>query len=244
MPVSIHIRGPQARTGADGPVDDSVRAAIADLHRTDEIFSTYQAGSQISRLRRSELTLSEADPWVREVAELCDEARRRTAGWFDANLPGPDGVRGFDPTGLVKGWAIERVTRQLCADLAGHDVLVNAGGDIAVRCGRTDTADWVLGIENPAERGQVLATVPMRTGGMATSGTAARGAHILDPATGLPATGLLSVTVIGPDLLWADVHATATFAMGPAGVEHLAALPDHLGFVVFLDGTTTTVTGR
>jgi thiamine biosynthesis lipoprotein len=243
MPVSFHVRGPAARAD-DGPAAAAVTVAVADLHRTDEILSTYKPDSEITRLRRGELALTDCDPWVREVAALCVQARERTDGWFDADLPGADGVRAFDPTGLVKGWAIERVTRALSEALPDHDVLVNAGGDIAVRCRRTDTPDWVLGIEDPADRSRMLATVPMRTGGMATSGTAARGAHILDPATGRPVTALASVTVIGPDLMWADVQATAAFAMGPSCVEHLATLRDHLAFVVHLDGTTQTVTGR
>jgi FAD:protein FMN transferase len=249
MPVSLHVRGPLARGDEDGegdtgPVAAAVEDVIRDLHRTDEIFSTYRPDSQLSRLRRGELALAQADAWVREVAELCDEARTRTQGWFDAFLPGPDGVRAFDPTGLVKGWAIERVTRRLSAALAGHDVLVNAGGDIAVRCRRTDTPDWALGIEDPADRSRLLVRAPIRTGAMATSGNAARGAHILDPVSGRPAAALASVTMIGPDLMWADVHATAAFAQGPDCVERLAGLRDHLAFVVFLDGTATTVAHR
>lgn len=252
MPVSFHVRGPLARDGADrtsasGAGTDAASAAvqgvIADLHRIEEIFSTFRASSQVSRIRTGRLALEAADLWVQEVATLCDRAREVTGGWFDADLPDPDGVRRFNPTGLVKGWAIERVTRTLAAALPGHDVLVNAGGDIAVRCSRTDTPDWVLGIEDPAQRSRMLATVPLRNGGTATSGTAARGAHILDPATGRPVTTLRSVTVIGPDLMWADVHATAAFAMGEACFDHLATLTDHLSLVVLGDGTTRTIAG-
>ncbi|HEY6793815.1 MAG TPA: FAD:protein FMN transferase [Kineosporiaceae bacterium] len=246
MPVSFHVRGPLARDqsdGAGGAVGAAVRRGIADLHRTDEIFSTYRADSQISRLRRGELTADHCDPWVREVIALCGEARERTGGWFDADLPDSAGVRRFDPTGLVKGWAIERVTRELADALADHDVLVNAGGDLAVRCRRTDTPDWRLGIEDPFDRTQLLATVPLRSGGMATSGTAARGAHILDPHTGRRLDRAGSITVIGPDLLWVDVHATAAFAMGAECVDYLAALEGHLSFVVHPDGTTATITG-
>jgi thiamine biosynthesis lipoprotein len=242
MPVSFHVRGPLARAG-DGEADAAVRRAIIDLHRTDAIFSTWKADSEISRLRRGELDPADCDPWVAEVIDLCAQARDRTGAAFDADLPDADGVRRFDPTGLVKGWAIERVTRGLAADLPDHDVLVNAGGDVAVRCRRTDTPDWVLGIEDPADHARVLATVPLRTGGVATSGTAARGAHILDPATGRPVTGLRSVTVVGPDLMWADVHATAAFVLGDACVEHLTRLTDHLSLVVFGDGSTRTVVG-
>jgi thiamine biosynthesis lipoprotein len=239
MPVSLHVRGPLARL--EGEVDAAVRLAIADLHRTEEIFSTYRSGSQISRLRRGELTAADCDPWVREVIDLCDRARQRTGGAFDAYLPDDDGVRRFDPTGLVKGWAVERVVRMLAKALPEHDVLVNAGGDVAVRCRRTDTPDWRLGIEDPADRSRLLATVGLRTGATATSGTAARGAHLLDPATGRPVTALRSVTVVGPDLTWADVHATAAFVLGEAGLDHLASLTDHLSFVVLGDGSTRTV---
>jgi thiamine biosynthesis lipoprotein len=162
MPVSFHVRGPRARLDGSEAAS-AVRRGIADLHRTEEIFSLYRAGSQINQLRRGELTAAEGDRWVREVIDLCDQAREQTRGAFDANLPDADGVRRFNPTGLVKGWAVERVTHALWTELPDHDVLVNAGGDIAVRCHRTDTPDWVLGIEDPADRGRVLATVPLRT---------------------------------------------------------------------------------
>jgi thiamine biosynthesis lipoprotein len=216
---------------------------FAELRAVDALFSTWKPASQVSRLRRGELALAGCDPLVQEVAELCAVARERTDGWFDADrLPGQDGGLGFDPTGLVKGWAIERAARHLTA-LPDHDVLIDAGGDVLVGCRRIDTPDWVVAIEDPADRGRTAATVPLRTGAVATSGTAARGAHIVDPATGQPAHGLLSVTVIGPSLLWADVYATAAFARGPDCTTWLASLPGHLGFVVGLDGRTTTVRG-
>jgi FAD:protein FMN transferase len=242
MPVSFHVRGPLARAEGGEP-DAAVGRAIADLHRTDALLSTWKADSEISRLRRGELAAGDCDPWIREVIDLCSQAKERTGGAFDADLPDADGVRRFNPTGLVKGWAVERVARTLSADLPDHDILVNAGGDIAVRCRRADTPDWVLGIEDPADCARMLATLPMRTGGMATSGTAARGAHILDPASGRPVTELRSVTVVGPDLMWADVHATAAFVLGAGCVDHLAGLVDHVSFVVFGDGSTQTVTG-
>ena len=243
MPISVHVRGPLAREEA-GVAEDAVGRAMAGLRRVDAVFSTYRADSEISRIRAGTLAVAAADPWVQEVVALCDQARDRTGGWFDAHLPGPDGVRRFDPTGLVKGWAIERAARALAADLPGHDVLVNAGGDVALRCDRTDTPDWRLGIEDPADRTRLLATVPLRTGGMATSGTAARGAHIVVPRTGERVDRAGSVTVVGPDLTWADVHATAAFAQGDGAERYLATLAGHLSFVVRPDGTTATIEGR
>jgi thiamine biosynthesis lipoprotein len=241
MPISIHLRSPDIRLPALTPVAEAaVSSAFAGLRRVDAVFSTWSADSQVSRLRRGELTLADCDPEVGEVAGLCREARDRTQGWFDAELPDADGVRRFEPTGLVKGWAVERACTALAAALPDVDVLVNAGGDVAVATGRTDTPPWSIGIENPLDRTTVLAGVPISSGGVATSGTAARGAHILVPATGLPATELASVSVIGPSLMWADVYATAAFARGTDAVAWLRTLTHHTWLVVARDGTVTT----
>jgi thiamine biosynthesis lipoprotein len=87
----------------------------------------------------------------------------------------------------------------------------------------------------------VLDVAEVRSGAVATSGTAARGAHIRDPFTGTPATTLLAVTVTGPSLLWADVYATAAFARGPGAAGWLAGLADHSALVVDGTGQVTRV---
>ncbi len=242
MPISIHVRGPgldaRPADGAPDPrLEPAVARAFAGLREVDALFSTWIPGSQVSRLWRGELALADCDARVREIAALCDQARDRTDGWFDARLPGPDGVRRWDPTGLVKGWAVEQCCDRLAAALAGNiDVLVNAGGDLAARCPRADTGPFSVAIENPTERTRMVAVVPLRNGGVATSGTAARGAHILSPRTGRASIELASVSVIGPSLLWADVYATAAFAQGAAAVDWLRTLAGHPGVVVGLDG--------
>ena len=83
--------------------------------------------------------------------------------------------------------------------------------------------------------------VELRTGAVATSGTAARGQHITDPGTGAPATELLSATVVGPSLTWADVYATAAFVLGQRGLGWLATRQGHAGILIGHDGTVTTV---
>lgn len=118
---------------------------------------------------------------------------------------------------------------------------INAGGDIAVACTRTDTPDWVIAIEDPRDRSRMLRSLHLRTGAVATSGTAARGAHIVDPATGRPVESLLSATVIGPELTWADVYATAAFVKGPSAVGWLATLDQHAALLVEPDGRLVTV---
>ncbi len=77
-----------------------------------------------------------------------------------------------------------------------------------------DAAPWRIGIESPVDREKVAAVVPLTAGAVATSGTAARGAHLYDPASGSMIGRVGSTTVVGPMLLWADIWATALFVGG------------------------------
>jgi len=229
LPISIHVRGPRATSSA---VADLAEQAFAELAADDATFSTYRPDSTVSMIRRGELRLDLAGPRVQEVAALCREAARRTNDGFSAWLPGPDGEPAFDATGLVKGWAVEQAFTHLRDRLPDHDLLINAGGDIATYCGRSDTPAWRVAIEDPRDRSRTLQVIALSTGAVATSGTAARGAHIVDPTTGAAAIGPLSATVIGPSLLWADVYATAVFVHGPAAAGWLRHLPDYRAIVV------------
>lgn len=219
LPVSLHVRGPGAHGDA---VAETLAATYARLRADDATFSPYRPDSVVSRVRDGRARLEGCGPRVRLVASLCEEARERTDGAFDAVRPDPlTGRRWWDPTGLVKGWAVQDAVRRLREDLeslgrrhGGYDVLAVAGGDVVVACERTDTPDWVVGVEDPADRSRLVATVRLRTGAVATSGTAARGAHVHDPRTGAAVTHLASATVVGPSLLWADVDATALLVDG------------------------------
>jgi thiamine biosynthesis lipoprotein len=140
----------------------------------------------------------------------------------------------LDPSGLVKGWAVERAARVLDA-LPEVDWLVNAGGDVLARASHGPA--WRVAIEDPRDRQKVLCVLPVEAGAVATSGTAARGQHILDPRTGQPAADhLLSASVLGPTLTWSDVLATAAFVEGPAVLSRIAALPDYEAVLVLPDG--------
>lgn len=207
MPVSVHLRGPRLGPG----VAVAVAAVYTELRRLEAVLSIYRPDSDVSRLADGALALDECAPEVAEVLELCALATAHTAGAFTALRPLPGGGHRLDPTGLVKGWAVERAAAPL-RDL-GVDWYVNAGGDIAAHVS-DDRPAWRVGVEDPHDRGQVLAIVAVRDGGVATSGSAARGSHIWDPRTGAPVDRLASVTVAGPTLLWADVLATAVFVEG------------------------------
>lgn len=240
MPVSVHARGPGARGEA---ADAAVRLLLDDLHAADARFSTYRAGSEVSRLARGETTLDACSDDLREVHRLCRTARERTGGWFDAWAAAPGRPGGFDPTGLVKTWAVARAARRLADPaLAAVSFAVVAGGDVLVRPADRGTGTgagtpWRVGVEDPRDRTRVLATVGLTSGGVATSGSAARGAHVIDPFTGAPATGVLSATVVAPSLLWADVWATTAVARGASAPAWTRTLAGTSGLLVLADGT-------
>lgn len=207
MPVSIHLRG-DARGGLDGPgAATAVEQAFAVLRRVDSVFSTWREDSELVRLRRGDLSPAQAHPWLAEVEQLCAEAQRRTTGLFSASWT----AAGYDPTGLVKGWAVERAAMHL-RHVPGISWCVNAGGDLLAGAGHAASpTTWRIGIEDPRKPGGIAATVPLLSGGLATSGAAARGAHVVDPRSGAAIARAGSATVWGPSLLWADVWATALF---------------------------------
>lgn len=210
MPISIHLRGKDV----DSPmVAHVVEDAFELLREADRLFSTYQADSEVSRIRRGELDAEHADPLVQQVVALCRQAGELTKGAFTDQLPDDQGVLRFDPTGLVKGWAADRAANRL-AELSGLSFCLNAGGDVVVGGKDGSGATWRVGIEDPRDRSRVAQVVELHQGGVATSGTAARGAHLYDPHAQTFVGRAGSVTVIGPSLMWADVWATALF-VGP-----------------------------
>lgn len=206
MPVSVHLRG---RSGPD--VDTAVAQAFSHLRRVDAVFSTWRPGSDLMRVRRGELPEDAGHPWLAEVRALCEEAEARTGGLFSA-APGSGSGAVYDPTGLVKGWAVEGAAR-LLALADGISYCVNAGGDIVAGSSNNaqETRPWRVGIEDPRQRTRIAARLELVAGAVATSGNAARGAHIQDPRTGERVVRDGSATVTGPSLLWADVWATAVF---------------------------------
>jgi thiamine biosynthesis lipoprotein len=216
--------------------DPPLREAVRWLHWADRTFSTYAPDSDVSRLGRGEVALADCAPEVTEVLAACAALHAQAGGYFSA-YPGGS----LDPSGYVKGWAVERAARILsAAGSASH--LVNGGGDVQCAGGRsevpvTGTAPWRIGVTSPLRPGTLAFAVAGHDFAVATSGTAERGAHIMDPVHGRPATGLASVTVVGASLTCADAYATAVFAMGPRlgrewaesamdGYEALAILPD------------------
>lgn len=216
---SIHIDAPGDWTAALADV-------IGLLHQVDAIFSTYRPDSDISRLDRRELRLRDCHPWVAEVLGLCAEVQGRSDGYFSALAGGR-----LDPSGLVKGWAIDRASELLSA-AGSTSHAVNGGGDVQVVGGRADGSPWRIGVTHPLVRGALAIVAGGYDLAMATSGTAERGCHIVDPRTGRFPAGLASVTVTGPRITLVDAYATAAYAMGTGARGWLAGLAGYEAYAV------------
>ena len=232
LPISVLGRGEGAESGR---ADGAVRGVFAELTEVDRVFSPYKVDSAVSLLARDELSWDRVAPVVRAVGERCVAARELTGGLFDAETPGGT----WDPSGLVKGWAVERAGERL-REVADVDWCLNAGGDVLVVCPSGEP--FTVGIQDPRDPGRVIASVPRIGGAVATSGTAARGAHLYDPRTCRPVeTRWLSVSVTGPSLEHADVLATAAFVAGDEWPAML--LPGYEGLGVLADGNLFMTAG-
>ena len=236
MPISLAMRG---RHAADRYGESAWARALSVLHQADRVFSTYRADSPVSRLARGEIGLADCPSEVAEVLALSELARVESDGAFDVHLVDPDGRAVLDPSGVVKGWAVQRAS-QVFEALADTDYCLSAGGDMVCRVAHRDRPAWRIGIEDPNRPSRIVAVVPLRTGAVATSALTHRGAHIVDARTGEVPTGVASVTVVADDLTWADIDATAAFAHGEDALRWLGTRPDRRGLVVWADGTVQT----
>jgi thiamine biosynthesis lipoprotein len=232
MPIVVDLRD-------DGAGDEQLDLVFDWFREVDAVFSTYKDDSEISRLNRDELALRECSEDVRRVIARCRELVEETDGYFDAEAVVPGTI---DPSGLVKGWSVDRAADLL--DGAGaRNYAVNAGGDIRLRGGASPEPLWRVGIQHPQVRDRVAAVVEATDLAVATSGTYARGEHVVDPHTGRPPQGLLSVTITGPDLATADAYATAAFAMGADGPEWTRRLDGYEAMSITADGRVLSTPG-
>jgi thiamine biosynthesis lipoprotein len=234
--VSIHLH---LRPSCSSPsaVQPALEHACAELHHADAVFSTWNRASPLSQVRDGTLALEAAPQEIHEVLGICETLRALTGGWFDPwAMPG-----GFDPTGIVKGWAAERALAALrVRDVAAASV--NAGGDVAVFGRPVGDASWRIGIRHPWKP-DALACVVLVDHAVATSGTYERGAHLVDPMTGQRFARGASATVLGPSLSLADGLATALAVGGDDVLCLLGEVPRYEGYLIRPDGTESWTEG-
>jgi thiamine biosynthesis lipoprotein len=235
--ITVDLRDPVAPTVLD--------EVFRWFHRVDELFSTWRDDSEITRLGRGTLRLGDVSPEVREVLDLCEQMRAHTWGAFDVNVGGDprvtprEGLGPIDPSGLVKGWALDRAGAML-RDASAANFAINAGGDVLV-AGQPDPGEpWRIGIQHPSQRDKVACVVLLTDAGVATSGRYERGDHVIDPRTGQPAVALTAVSVVAHDLAIADGCATGILALGEESRSWLGEHPDHAVLTIAGDGVVTS----
>ena len=112
--------------------------------------------------------------------------------------------------------------------------IINASGDMNTWGKQPNGNEWKVAITNPMDKNKVFALLPITNGAVVTSGNyekyvnfnGKRYTHIIDPRTGYPSTGIVSVTVFAPKAELADALATSVFVMGKeAGLDRINQLP-------------------
>jgi thiamine biosynthesis lipoprotein len=156
----------------------------------------------------------------------------------------------IDLGGIAKGYAVDRAF-ELLKSRGYRNAIVNAGGDVRVG-GRKPQGPWVIGIQDPRDRSQVMATFDAGEIAVATSGDyeryfvvdGRRYHHLLNPFTGFPARHFRSVTILTRDALSADGLSTAVFVMGPKrGLRLIEAMEGVEGLIISADGKTIASEG-
>jgi thiamine biosynthesis lipoprotein len=222
---SLDLRTPEVE-------DEALDAAARWLHWVDATFSTYRPDSWISRLGRGDLAETDCPPVVGQVLSRGKQLSLETSGYFSLYAAGS-----LDPSGLVKGWAIERASDILVtAGSISH--CLNGGGDVQCVGDAGTGKPWRVGIADPHHPGQVVAVLAGPDLAVATSGETERGHHIHNPHGAVEATGLASITLIGRHLRDVDAYATAAFAMGDAARSWVEGLEGVEAFTVMSDGGT------
>lgn len=226
---------------ADGAApQEAINKVFSYFTYVDETFSTYKKTSEISKINDGVLRLEDASVEMREVFALSEETKQVTRGYFD--IKKPDGT--YDPSGLVKGWAIYNAAKMLLAD-GYRDFYIDAGGDIQA-CGKNAQGEaWSVGIRSPFKpEKEIVKVLSVENMGVATSGTYARGDHLYNPHTKtVVVSPLVSLTIVGPNVYEADRFATAAFAMGEAGINFVEALEGFEGYSIRGDGVATMTSG-
>ncbi len=229
MPITVEI------------TDEAKEADLGNIFdyfsRIDERYSPYRHDSELSRVNAG-LPRSKWSDEFREIMRLCEQTKQETQGYFNIEHNGK-----LDPSGLVKGWAIQRAGEQLLS--AGFaNFYIEAGGDILVHGTYKKDLAWSIGIRNPFNISEVIKVVQLHNQGVATSGTYIRGEHLYNPHTSFQEVhSIKSLTVIGPNIYEADRFATAAFVMGEAGIRFIEALPGFEGYQIDQDKVATYTSG-
>jgi thiamine biosynthesis lipoprotein len=231
MGMPVILMTPDARVTVS-----SLDKIFGFLEYADQKYSPFIATSDVALINQKQLATENYDDELQEILALAAKTKHETNGYFDVWHN-----ENFDPSGIVKGWAIQKAS-QMMQEFT-DDFYVEAGGDIQVG-GNNDMAQpWRIGIRNPFERNETISVVELQNHAVATSGTAIRGQHIYNPFSPQPIKGIVSLSVIAPAIVDADRIATAAFAMREKGIQFIESLKGYEGYMVDSNKRATKTTG-
>ena len=210
---------------------------LGEITRLSRVLSTRNPDSDIRAFEAGGRTGSQP---LREVLAAYELWEGQTDGALSIRPGGPGSALNVDALG--KAYIIDRVLQQ-ARGLRGVDsILVNIGGDIATSGADRDIA--VADPRAPYDNAEPLARVNLRDAAIATSGSYARGDHLLDPRSGRPSSGLLSATVTAHDAVTANALATAACVLGAdAGLRVVERTPGAQALLVTSSGIVHRSTG-
>lgn len=230
MPITVEIVDASASR-------EALATVFSFFQYVDDTFSTYKKTSEISRINSGEIPANLYSGDIKEIFALAEKTQRETGGYYDMKKDDK-----LDPTGVVKGWAIQKASTIL-KEWGYQNFYIDAGGDIQVAGKNQSGLRWIIGIRNPFNREEVVKRVSLSNEGIATSGTYIRGNHIYDPHTLQNEFSIVSLTVIGPDVFEADRFATAAFAMGDKGIGFIERKKGLEGYMIDKNGIATYTSG-
>ncbi len=240
MPITVEVLDTSVSEKSTDREDiaAAIDAIFTYFDYVDKKFSTYKENSEISLINRKELAVERASSDMQKVFALCEETKQSSYGYFDIAHNGS-----YDPSGLVKGWAIQNAA-SILQQTGFANFYVDAGGDIQVAGKNHLGQKWRVGIRNPFDIRQIVKVLAVSNCGVATSGTYIRGQHIYTPRDeGVPRSRIVSLTVIGPNIYEADRFATAAFAMGREGIFFIEELAGFEGYLIDGQGQATFTSG-
>ncbi|HEL2111423.1 TPA: FAD:protein FMN transferase [Streptococcus suis] len=200
LPFTISLAVTQA-----SPLEEELESLslsiLSELERLEEKFSAFRPSSLVCRFQDGDRSVL-LDQEFQEVFALAEMAHQETDGAFDPYYRGI-----YDPTGLVKGWVIEKIFQNKLHPYLQHPdveaICLNGGGDMQFATKDTSDFVWKIGIENPENLQEIIAVFTAKNGAIATSGYSKRGQHIQAK------NDLQQITFMDNSLTMADVWATA-----------------------------------
>ena len=232
MPITVEIADSSANQEAFAKV-------FSYFERVEEQFSVFKNNSEITLINKGLIKPEYYSEEMKTIFKLAEETKKETNGYFD--IVANNGA--FNPSGLVKGWAIYNAAKILL-DMGFKNFYINAGGDIQAYGKNSEGGCWSIGIRDPFDLSKIVKVIYLKDQGVATSGTYIRGQHIYNPhRRNNSITDLVSFTVIGSNVCEADRFATAVFAMGREGIKFLENLPGFEGYMIDINGIATMTSG-